>query len=155
VAGGNLDRFAAGRLGQAALEIGIDVAVAGGPESQRATTERNLVSVGYNGYAHLYMAPDDAHFASAVDFKAPIRAEIERTAAAIIENMGDQPSDLLGDIPKRIICCPIRSTASRECLAQTAPGRHLASAKGDTRRRPPCCRSRSIRHATQHFPFDR
>jgi len=40
--------------------------------------------------------PDDAHFASAVDFKAPIRAEIERIGYTIIENMGDQPSDLLG-----------------------------------------------------------
>jgi len=70
--------------------------VTGRPESQRAATERNLTSVGYDGYAKLYMVPDDAHFASAVDFKAPIRAEIERTGYTIIENMGDQPSDLLG-----------------------------------------------------------
>jgi predicted secreted acid phosphatase len=63
---------------------------------QRAATERNLTSVGYDGYAMLYMVPDDAHFASAVDFKAPIRAEIERIGYTIIENMGDQPSDLLG-----------------------------------------------------------
>jgi predicted secreted acid phosphatase len=70
--------------------------ITGRPESQRAATERNLTSVGYDGYAKLYMVPDDAHFASAVDFKAPIRAEIERTGYTIIENMGDQPSDLLG-----------------------------------------------------------
>jgi len=70
--------------------------ITGRPESQRTATEHNLTSVGYNGYANLYMAPDDAHFASAVDFKAPIRAEIERTGDTIIENMGDQPSDLLG-----------------------------------------------------------
>jgi predicted secreted acid phosphatase len=70
--------------------------ITGRPESQRAATERNLTSVGYDGYAMLYMVPDNAHFASAVDFKAPIRAEIERTGYTIIENMGDQPSDLLG-----------------------------------------------------------
>jgi hypothetical protein len=40
VAGGNLDRFAAGPLGHAALEIGIDVVVAssnqqGGPGARR------------------------------------------------------------------------------------------------------------------------
>jgi predicted secreted acid phosphatase len=70
--------------------------ITGRPESQRAATERNLTSVGYDGYAMLYMVPDDAHFASAVDFKAPIRAEIERIGYTIIENMGDQPSDLLG-----------------------------------------------------------
>lgn len=70
--------------------------ITGRPESQRAATERNLTSVGYDGYAKLYMAPDNAHFTSAVDFKAPIRAEIEQTGYTIIENMGDQPSDLLG-----------------------------------------------------------
>jgi hypothetical protein len=35
-------------------------------------------------------------FASAADFKAPIRAKIERAGHTIIENMGDQPSDLIG-----------------------------------------------------------
>ncbi len=70
--------------------------ITGRPESQRAATERNLTAVGYDGYAKLYMVPDDAHFASAVDFKAPIRAEIERIGYTIIENIGDQPSDLLG-----------------------------------------------------------
>jgi hypothetical protein len=53
-------------------------------------------ATGYDGYAKLHMVPDNAHFASAVDFKAPIRAEIERAGYLIIENIGDQPSDLLG-----------------------------------------------------------
>ena len=77
----------------------LDVAVffiTGRPENQRPGTERNLAAAEYNGYAKLYMAPDNAHFASAVDFKAPIRAEIERAGYVIIENIGDQPSDLLG-----------------------------------------------------------
>jgi hypothetical protein len=70
--------------------------ITGRPENQRGATERNLTAAGYDGYAKLYMVPDNAHFASAVDFKAPIRAEIERAGYVIIENMGDQPSDLLG-----------------------------------------------------------
>jgi predicted secreted acid phosphatase len=77
----------------------LDVAVffiTGRPENQRPGTERNLAAAEYNGYAKLYMAPDNAHFASAVDFKAPFRAEIERAGYVIVENVGDQPSDLLG-----------------------------------------------------------
>ncbi len=70
--------------------------ITGRPENQRAATERNLRQVGFNGYARLYMVPDGAHFASASDFKTPIRAEIERLGYTIIANMGDQPSDLIG-----------------------------------------------------------
>lgn len=70
--------------------------ITGRPENQRAATERNLTAAGYDGYAMLYMVPDNAYFTSAVDFKAPVRADIERAGYEIIENMGDQPSDLLG-----------------------------------------------------------
>jgi predicted secreted acid phosphatase len=76
------------------------------PENQRAATERNLAAVGYDGYAKLYMVPDDARFVSAVDFKAPIRAEIERVGYTIIANMGDQPSDLLGGHAERDFLLP-------------------------------------------------
>ena len=77
----------------------LDVAVffiTGRPENQRRATERNLAAVGYKGYEKLYMVPNGAHFASAADFKAPVRAEIEQQGYTIVENMGDQPSDLLG-----------------------------------------------------------
>ena len=70
--------------------------ITGRPESQRAATERNLAAGGYAGYVTLYMVPDGAHFASAADFKAPIRAKIEEAGYTIIANMGDQPSDLRG-----------------------------------------------------------
>jgi predicted secreted acid phosphatase len=70
--------------------------ITGRPEDQRAATERNLRSVGFTGYARLYMVPNGAHFASAADFKTPIRGEIERMGYTIIANMGDQPSDLIG-----------------------------------------------------------
>jgi len=70
--------------------------ITGRPESQREATERNLVAAGYSGYQKLYMVPDGAHFASAADFKTPIRAEIEQAGYTIVANMGDQPSDLQG-----------------------------------------------------------
>jgi hypothetical protein len=37
-----------------------------------------------------------ADLASAVDFKTPVRFQIEQLGYTIISNMGDQPSDLLG-----------------------------------------------------------
>ncbi len=70
--------------------------ITGRPENQRDATERNLKAAGYDGYEHLYMVPDGAHFASAADFKTPIRAQIEQQGYTIIANIGDQPSDLLG-----------------------------------------------------------
>ena len=70
--------------------------VTGRPENQRAATERNLRAVGYADYSRLFMVSNGAHFASAVDFKTPVRIQIETLGYTIIENMGDQPSDLLG-----------------------------------------------------------
>ena len=70
--------------------------ITGRPESQRAATERNLRAVGFGDYAKLFMVPNGAHFASAVDFKTPVRIQIERLGYTIIANMGDQPSDLIG-----------------------------------------------------------
>jgi predicted secreted acid phosphatase len=80
--------------------------ITGRPEAQRDASERNLAAVGYRGYAKLYMAPNGADFASAVDFKSPIRAEIERGGYTIIENMGDQPSDLLGGYAEKDFLLP-------------------------------------------------
>jgi hypothetical protein len=80
-----------------ARELGVAVFfISGRPENQRAATERNLSAVGFSGYAKVYLVPDGASFASAADFKAPVRARIESEGYTIIENMGDQPSDLTG-----------------------------------------------------------
>ena len=80
--------------------------ITGRPESQRAATERDLAAVGYSGYAKLYLLPDRAHFASAADFKAPVRSEIEQSGYTIIANIGDQPSDLIGDHAERKFLLP-------------------------------------------------
>jgi predicted secreted acid phosphatase len=80
--------------------------ITGRPETQRAATERNLRRVGFGDYARLFMVPNGAHFASAADFKAPVRAEIERLGYTIIANVGDQPSDLLGGHAERKFLLP-------------------------------------------------
>ena len=80
--------------------------ITGRPESQRLATERNLAAAGYTGYQKLYMVPEGAHFPSAADFKAPIRAEIERAGYKIIANIGDQPSDLKGGHAEKTFLLP-------------------------------------------------
>lgn len=80
--------------------------ITGRPESQRAATEKNLKAEGYNSFITLFMVPDGTKYASAVDFKAPVRAEIEKGGYTIIANIGDQPSDLLGGYAERIFLLP-------------------------------------------------
>jgi hypothetical protein len=50
--------------------------------------------------------PENQRPATAVDFKAPIRADIERLGYTIIANIGDQPSDLLGGHSERDFLLP-------------------------------------------------
>jgi hypothetical protein len=80
--------------------------ITGRPEDQRQATERNLIAVGYAGYEKLYAVPNGAKFSSATDFKAPIRAEIERAGFTVIANMGDQPSDLFGGHAEKMFLLP-------------------------------------------------
>ncbi len=49
---------------------------------------------------------EGAHFASAVDFKTPVRAQIEKDGYTIIVNIGDQPSDLLGGHAEKCFLLP-------------------------------------------------
>ena len=51
--------------------------------------------------------PEGAQFASAVDFKTPVRAQIEKDGYTIIVEIGDQPSDLLGGDARNALYCPI------------------------------------------------
>jgi len=80
--------------------------ITGRPENQRDATEKNLKNTGYIGYERLYMVPNDAKFGSATDFKAPIRAEIEKAGYMIIANIGDQPSDLFGGHAEKLFLLP-------------------------------------------------
>jgi acid phosphatase len=96
-----MDVFTAARDRGAAIFF-----ITGRDESQRAATERNLAAVGYTGYTRLIMEPVGAHFASAADFKAPQRADIEEQGYTIIANVGDQPSDLEGGFAERTYLLP-------------------------------------------------
>src|SRR5262245_31971143 len=80
--------------------------ITGRPEDQRAATERNLREAGYDGFDKLYMVAPGAHYVSAADFKAPVRAKIEAAGYTIIANVGDQPSDLFGGHSERIFLLP-------------------------------------------------
>ena len=80
--------------------------ISGRDEPQRAATERNLRQAGYGDYRRLYLTPKGARFASAADFKAPIRASIEQAGYRIIANVGDQPSDLAGGFAERTFLLP-------------------------------------------------
>ncbi len=60
----------------------------------------------FTGYERLVTVPDGRRFASAVDFKGPVRAGIEREGYSIIANMGDQPSDLAGGHAERSFLLP-------------------------------------------------
>ncbi len=95
------------RVFQQARAVGVAVFfITGRPESQRAAAQRNLRTAGYAGYARLFMVPNGAHYTSAADFKAPVRAEIESAGYAIIANMGDQPSDLAGGHAEKTFLLP-------------------------------------------------
>lgn len=95
------------RLFRQARASGVSVFfITGRPDSQRAATERNLRALGYDGHAGLVMVPDGRSYASAVDFKAPARADIERAGHRIIANVGDQPSDLDGGHAERSFLLP-------------------------------------------------
>jgi predicted secreted acid phosphatase len=84
-------------LYERARALGVTVFfITGRDQSQRAATERNLQEAGFGDHGGLYMTPGGAHFASAEDFKAPVRAAIEAAGHTIIANVGDQPSDLAG-----------------------------------------------------------
>ncbi|MCV7041280.1 acid phosphatase [Mycolicibacterium moriokaense] len=80
--------------------------ITGRDESQRASTERNLLNTGYAGYERLIMEPTGAHYVSAADFKAPQRAAIEAEGYTIIANIGDQPSDLAGGFAQQTYLLP-------------------------------------------------
>ena len=80
--------------------------ITGRNEPQRAATERNLQAAGYTGYSQLLMEPVGTHYASAADFKAPQRAQIEQQGYTIIANLGDQPSDLAGGFSEQMYQLP-------------------------------------------------
>jgi predicted secreted acid phosphatase len=72
--------------------------ITGRHEVERAATEKTLRLAGYTDWNALIMEPDGLKPPSAKDFKAPERAKIEARGYHILVNVGDQPSDLAGDL---------------------------------------------------------
>lgn len=95
------------RLYQRARALNVAVFfITGRPDDQRDATEGNLKAAGFTGYEKVFTTPNGAHFVSATDFKAPIRAAIEKEGYVIIANVGDQPSDLFGGYAERMFLLP-------------------------------------------------
>ena len=89
-----------------ARELGVAVFfISGRPPEQRPATEGNLRTQGYV-WTRLILLPRGAHFASAVDFKAPARRMIAELGYTILLSMGDQQSDLDGGYAEKTFKLP-------------------------------------------------
>jgi predicted secreted acid phosphatase len=95
------------RLAHVAAEHRVTIFfITGRYEAERAVSERNLKSVGFPKWEHLYMRAEGTTTPSAADYKAPVRKEIEASGYTIIVNVGDQPSDLVGGLSERTYLLP-------------------------------------------------
>ncbi len=72
--------------------------ITGRPEGQRADTEANLKTEGYDHWEQLYLRPETHPKDQTVSqYKSGDRAEIVAKGYKIVLNVGDQISDLVGD----------------------------------------------------------
>ena len=93
-------------LARRARELGVAVFfISAPPPNLRQATERNLREQGYE-WTDLILLPVGAHFASAVDFKAPERRKITEQGYTIVLSLGDQESDLKGGYAERTFKLP-------------------------------------------------
>jgi acid phosphatase len=98
---GVLDLYRAAR----ALDVAVFF-VTGRHEDQRAATEANLRSVGFDAWAGLDMRPRGDGEASAAVFKTEVRRRISADGYVILANVGDQESDLTGGFARRTFKLP-------------------------------------------------
>jgi predicted secreted acid phosphatase len=95
--------------------------ISGRDQRQRAATIKNLRATGFAGYRGLYLEANGARYASAADFKTPVRERIEKDGYTIIANVGDQPSDLAGGHAEMTFFCPIRFIVSHDLSLSARP----------------------------------
>jgi acid phosphatase len=89
-----------------ARELGVAVFfVSGRPPELREATERNLREQGYD-WDGVELLPETGRFASAVEFKAPVRRSITERGYTIVLSMGDQQSDLDGGFAEKTFKLP-------------------------------------------------
>jgi acid phosphatase len=86
------------QLVQEARRLGVAVFfITGRPESERAATERNLRSAGYEGWQGLALRGVHPESQTTIAYKSGERAKIVAQGYKIVLNAGDQWSDLKGD----------------------------------------------------------
>jgi acid phosphatase len=86
------------RLFKEAQRLGVSVLfLTGRPESQRAATERNLRSQGFDNWEELILRQPAQQNLSALKYKSAVRAEKVAQGYRIVLNVGDQWSDLRSD----------------------------------------------------------
>ncbi|CAM6089652.1 unnamed protein product [Calypogeia fissa] len=81
-----------------AANIGV-VLLTGRDESQRNVTSANLISAGYKDWTALLLRSAEESTLTAQEFKSKRRLQLESEGYEILANIGDQWSDLLGDVP--------------------------------------------------------
>jgi len=85
------------RLYNEAQRLGVSVFfLTGRPEEQRAATERNLRSQGFDKWQELILRTPEQKSLSATLYKAAERSTIVARGYTIVESVGDQWSDLKG-----------------------------------------------------------
>jgi acid phosphatase len=93
-------------LDKRAKSLGVAVFfITGRPSNLRDATERNLREQGFE-WDEVILAPADARFSSAADFKGPERKKIVERGYTILLTMGDQQSDLAGGYAERTYRLP-------------------------------------------------
>lgn len=75
-------------------------------ESQRISTERNLLAAGFDGNNHVILEPFGSRFPTVKDFKTSERRKIAEEGYTIILNIGDQPSDVEGGYAEKYFLLP-------------------------------------------------
>lgn len=86
------------RLVNEAHRLGVNVFfLTGRPESQRAATEQNLRSAGYDAWEELILRKPGQEKSTALEYKSAERARLTAAGYKLIVNVGDQWSDVKGN----------------------------------------------------------
>lgn len=90
-----------------ALNHGVSVFfVTGRKESSRKATVKNLTRAGYHDWTGLFFKPENFNKASVIPYKTEARKKISQEGYTIIENLGDQTSDLEGGYAEKTYKLP-------------------------------------------------
>jgi acid phosphatase len=86
------------RIYKEARQLGVHVFfLTGRAEAQRAATERNLRTQGFDGWQELILRAPGQGGSTALEYKSAARARIVEQGYKIVLNVGDQWSDLRGN----------------------------------------------------------